>query len=193
MLDFDLTRLLAAKGGRPLSVLIALSAIVLPSSLLVYFTRPDLYKTYGIAGGIFFGATVGLPVVFACCWPWHAVFQAGVQQEEITRRIAEAFGTASPRPQLTVVETVTAEDPLEWPVLLIGGSTANIVLYCLVAVAYYHPFRLGSTLLLTVVILLAVWVVLVVWLRVALKRLERSTQAAIDNARKGAPPVRPGA
>jgi hypothetical protein len=188
MLDLDLSGLLAAKGGRPLGVIVAVAAIFLPSSLLVYFTRPDLYQRYGIAGGIFFGAAVGLPVVFVCCWPYSVLVWPAVKQEEIRRRIPEAFGTLPPRPPRSATEKMLAEDPFEWPVSVTRGWTGNIVLYCLVAIAYYRPLRLGATLLLTVGIVLAMWLLLAVLLVLGIKRLERITQTAIENARKEARP-----
>ena len=64
MIDVDLGRLFSAKGGRPLGVSVALGAIFLPSSLLLYLTRPDIYERYGLGGGIFFGAAaVGFPIL----------------------------------------------------------------------------------------------------------------------------------
>ena len=78
MIDVDLGRLFSAKGGRPLGVSVALGAIFLPSSLLLYLTRPDIYERYGLGGGIFFGAAaVGFPILYVCTWPWYTLLQAG--------------------------------------------------------------------------------------------------------------------
>jgi hypothetical protein len=193
MIGLDLTPLLAAKGGRPLGVSVALGAIFLPSSLLVYLTRPDLYQRYGIAGGVFFSAAVGFPVVCACCLPWYSVFWAAVKQESLYRRITEAALPTPPQPEPTMLDKATADDPLEWPTLLTGGWTASGVLYGLVALAYYRPILLGATLLLTVGIVLAVWLVLVVLVSFALKRLEREVQKSIDDVQRAASAMRAAA
>ena len=188
MLDLDLTALLAAKGGRPLGVMVTLSAIILPSSLLVYLTRPDLYQRYGIGGGLLFGAAVGFPVVFACCWPWNVLTWAAIKQDEISRRTLEAFGPPQPpAPAPTMLQKMTAEDPLEWPILVTGGMTANVVLYVLVALAYYRPLLLGATLLLTVGMIVAIWLALLVLFRLGMRRLERQTNEAIAKARQAMP------
>jgi len=192
MLDFDLSTLIAAKGGRPFSVIVGVSALFLPSSLLVYLTRPDLYQRYGIIGGIFFGVAVGLPLVTACCWPWYAFLTAVVKQEAINRRIAEARGTVQARPQLGVIEKLTVEDPLEWPALLSGGWTANIVLYGLVVLAYYRPLLLGATLLLTVGIILAMGLIWAVLLNMRIAQLERQANEAVANLRPTIRAVPPG-
>ncbi len=192
MFDLDLSNLFAAKGGRPHSVIVALSAIFLPSSLLVYLTRPDLFERFGVVGGIFFGAAVGLPLLSACCWPWNALLVAGVKQDELNRRITEAQGVVQSRPEPGVIEKVTAEDPLEWPVLLAGGWTANLVLYSLVILAYYRPLLLGATLLLTVGIILAVGLICAVALNARIKHLERRTNEAIAKRRPIVGAVPPG-
>jgi hypothetical protein len=185
LFDLDLTALLAAKGGRPLGVMVTLSAIVLPSSLLIYLTRPDLFQRYGIGGGLLFGAAVGFPIVFACCWPWYVLSWATLRQEEISRRAAQAFSPVQPpSPTPTAFQKMTAEDPLEWPVLIAGGMTANVVLYSLAARAYYRPLLLGATLLLTVGIIIAVWLVLAVLLNWGIRRLERQTNEAIAKLRQ---------
>ncbi len=91
---------------------------------------------------------------------------------------------------------MTAEDPLEWPVLLTGGWTANVFLYFLVALAYYRPLRLGATLLLTVGVVLAAWLVLVVALSIGVKRYRRTAnemivqKEALARTLKGASHVR---
>ena len=41
-----------------------------------------------------------------------------------------------------------------------GSWTANLVLYGIAFLAYFHPLRIGATFLLTAAILLAVWFVL---------------------------------
>ncbi len=54
------------------------------------------------------------------------------------------------------------EDPLEWPCLLTGAWTANLIIFSIATVAYYRPIRIGATFLLTAAILLSVWVFLLV-------------------------------
>jgi hypothetical protein len=186
MIDLDLARLIAAKGGRPLGVFIALGTLFLPSALLVYLTRPDFYARYGIVGGIFFGAAVGFPMVWVCCWPWYVVLWAALKQERITKRLPEAFRPGPKPPEPSLVEQATAEDPLEWPTLVMGAWLANGVLYLLVVIAYYRPLLLGATLLLTAGIVLAVWLVLTVLLRLGLARFERETEQTIESIRRNA-------
>jgi hypothetical protein len=188
MFDLDLAHLLAAKGGRPMSVASLVSAIFLPSSLLVYFTRPDLFGSYGIAGGILFGAACGFPVVAACCFPWYALYWAGSKSERIEKRLQDAVSQAAVPPEPSLAEQVTTEDPFEWPTLLLGGWTANGILYGLVALAYYRPIILGATLLLTVAIVLGVWLVLALLFGIVLYRSERKTDSAIELFRKARNP-----
>ena len=138
MIDLDLARLIAAKGGRPLGVFIALGTLFLPSALLVYLTRPDFYARYGIVGGIFFGAAVGFPMVWVCCWPWYVVLWAGLKQERITKRLPEAFRPGPKPPEPSLLEQATAEDPLEWPTLVMGAWLANGVLLLPAAPAGRH-------------------------------------------------------
>ncbi|SRR6266566_3434499 len=189
MFDLDLTRLVAAKGGRPLSVATLLSAVFLPSSLLVYFTRPDLFNRFGITGAILFGAACGFPVVYACCFPWYAFYWAGQEGEKHERRLQDVINNQLPAPEPTLAEQVSREDPFEWPILLLGGWTANVVLYILVAVAYYRPILLGSTLLLTVGIILTVWLVLLSLFGIALRRTRKETDEAIESVYKARNPV----
>ena len=194
MIDLDIARLFLAKGGRPLSVGVTLGAIFLPSSLLVYLTRPDIFHDYGIVGGIFFGAAVGFPVVYACTWPWYALLSSAVKQEKLWQRIPEALAPGPGQAEPSITEQVTAEDPLEWPTLLTGGWLANAILYGLVALAYYRPLRLGATLVLTASIVVGAWLVLAIYVHFGLKRLEREVQASVDrihHARTNPSPNRP--
>lgn len=183
MFDLDLMRLVAAKGGRPLSVASLVSAIFLPSSLLVYLTRPDLFTRFGIVGGLLFGAACGFPVVFACTWPWYALFSAASENERYQRRVLDAINNAPIQPEPSLAEKVAIEDPFEWPTLLLGGWTANSVLYLLVAIAYYERILLGATLLLTVAITFGVWVVLQTLFRISLNKARTETDATVETIR----------
>ncbi len=194
MIDVDLGRLFSAKGGRPLGVSVALGAIFLPSSLLLYLTRPDIYERYGLGGGIFFGAAaVGFPILYVCTWPWYTLLQAAIRQENIYRRIPDAAKLALPRPEPSTLEKVTADDPLEWPTLLTGGWTANGLLYVLVVIAYYRRLALGRTLILTAGIVLAVWLVLAILLHLGLKKRENDVQAAVARVQQAAGAMRSSA
>ena len=113
---------------------------------------------------------------------------AALKQERINKRLPEAFRPGPKPPEPSLVEQATAEDPLEWPTLVMGAWLANGVLYLLVAIAYYRPFLLGATLLLTAGIVFAVWLVLAVLLHLGLAKLERETDRTIESIRRNAAP-----
>ncbi len=160
------------------------SAIFLPSSLLVYFTRPDLFTRFGIAGGLLFGASCGFPLVFACSCPWYAFYWAASQAEKHEQRVSDALHNVPVKDDPTLAEQVATDDPFEWSTLLLGGWTANLVLYVLVMIAYYRPIQLGKTLLLTVAIVLGIWLVLAVLFTIALKKRKREADARIESIYK---------
>ncbi|SRR6266487_4676545 len=185
MFDFDVGRFLLTKG--PLSASVAVSAVFLPSSLLVFLTRPDLYDKYGLAGGIFFGAAIGLPMLVVCSLPWYVLLGSAAKLEHLKYRAAQAIqGKAVEQEAPPVAEAVNRPDPFEWPGLVVGGWVANLVLYGLAARAYYHPLRLGATLLLTVSILVPAWIVLIAALNAAVGHVEKGVQAVEEKARAAA-------
>src|SRR5581483_6237695 len=174
MLDVDLTRLLLGKGSRPLSVSLVISAIFLPSSLLVFLTRPDIYHDYGLVGGIFFGAVIGFPVLIALSLPWFAGLNAALKAESLTERTRLAVaGEVLEKPTRPIAESVNDENPFEWPVIIIGAWFANLVLYGLCVLAFYRPIRLGATLLLTGSIALIIWLLVGIALELRLAHMEK--------------------
>ena len=146
-----LNSMLASQRNRPLSIAVVVAAIILPSFLVILQSDPGLVPTLGLNAVVLLSVAISLPIVMLCCGLWYTLLKAAWI---VQNRIA---GHPATMPR-DVLEAVSEEDPFEWPCVLTGGWTANLVLYGLAVVAHFRPLRVGASLLLLGGILLALWV-----------------------------------
>ena len=147
-----LSDLIATQRSRPLSVAVTVFALFVPASLTIFLSDPALFSSLGLNGVILLSLGISVPIVMLCYGLWYTPLSALWKAQRLFQGQAE--------PEDDLAKTLNAEDPLEWPCLLAGGWTANLVLYAIAAIAYTHPLRIGATFLLTAAILVVLWLVL---------------------------------
>jgi hypothetical protein len=179
MLD-AISALIATQRNKPLSILVAVLALFAPASLTIFLANPRLFATLGVAGVILLSVAISLPIVMLCYAIWWTPLTA------ILKILRALQGQG---PETDLLRIVTAEDPLEWPCLLGGAWSANVILFVIALISYFHPIRIGATFILTAAILLAFWflaliatVALDAWIRRRLRESLARLVAAIDAA-----------
>lgn len=146
---------LTSQRDKPVSVGVALLALFAPSSLIVFLSRPELYDRLGVNGVLLISLSISLPILLLCYGLWWTPFTAVRNLQKLERE-----GEVN---DFDLEKTITAADPLEWPCLLVGGWTANLVLFSIAAIGYYKPLRIGATFLLASGILLSAWLIVFVF------------------------------
>ncbi len=131
----------------------------------------------GTNGVLLLSVCLSLPIIMLCFGIWWTPLTAIRDLHRIQR-----LGP----PQAADFDTaVTAEDPLEWPCLLTGSWSANLLLFVVAAIAYFRPLRIGATFLLLAILLFVVWVIvyaLSIWLHISLSRKLKAGSTAIQAA-----------
>jgi hypothetical protein len=114
-------------------------AALLPSpALLLFITRPDLFVKLDAMHLLFLLPGIGVGVMIAC--GFASVNLAGASQERAERIRRRDNRPAAPR-----------EGQKEWLFLSNSSGFANMFLFFLSAWAYWHPLRLGASLVALVV------------------------------------------
>jgi hypothetical protein len=165
MLDTLLSHALTSQRSRPLSVAVVILALFVPASLVVFVARPNLYGAVGLNGVIVLSVAISLPIVLLCYGIWYTPLSA------VWRLQKMVAGQALLPPDMATA--LSDEDPLQWPCVLSGGWTANLVLFVIAAIAYYKPIRIGATFLFTAAILAGMWTLLFLASAVAYFLFER--------------------
>jgi hypothetical protein len=171
-----LTGLLSTQRNKPLSIVMAVIALFGPSSLTIFLARPELFASLGLNGVLLLSATISAPIILLCYSIWWTPLSALLK---IVRALQ------GHPPETDMLRAMTAEDPLEWPCLLAGAWSANLVLFVIATVAYSQPIRIGATFLFTAGILFGLWFIVLIsttaldaWLRRKLKaKLEELVKA----------------
>jgi hypothetical protein len=171
MLDDLIADLVTPQRSRPLSLSVAVLALFVPASLVIFLAKPSLYGQLGVNGVILLSLAISLPIVLLCfgiCYtPLNALWR-------LQKMVA-----GQPLVPADMEAALKGEDPLEWPCLLTGAWGANLILFSIAMVAYFKPLRIGATLLLTAVVLLSVWVFLFIVSTVAYIWVERKWKAQL--------------
>jgi hypothetical protein len=182
MLD-ALSALIATQRNKPLSILVAVLALFAPASLTIFLANPGLFATIGVPAVILLSIAISLPIVMLCYGIWWTPLSA------IFRILRALQGQA---PETDMLRIVTAEDPLEWPCLLGGAWSANVILFVIALIAYFEPIRIGATFILTAAILFGIWfliliasVVLDAWIRRRLRESLEKLLAALTASSQG--------
>ena len=152
MITDSFADLISTQRSRPLSIAVTVLALFVPGSLTLFLSNPDLYTRLGLNGVILFSIAISLPIVMLCFGIWYTPLSAILKAQRLVG--------GGPAPETDLARILSADDPLEWPCLLAGAWTANLILYLIAALAWSHPLRVGATFLLTAVILLGVWFLL---------------------------------
>lgn len=148
MLGNALTELFVAQRSRPLSVAVAAMALFVPGYLIIFLSKPSLFETVGLNGVLILSVAISLPILLLCFGLWYSPLSSVLKAQQLLQG----------QPQETDLETIVRnDDPLEWPCLLAGGWTANLLLFGTAAYAYFRPLRIGATFLLLAAILLGIW------------------------------------
>jgi hypothetical protein len=151
MIDDAIGTFLSSQRSRPLSVAVAIFALFVPSSLIIFLSKPTLFMALGTNGVILLSVCISLPIVMICFGIWWTPLNTIRDLQRISRQ--------GP-PQVSDLQTsVIAADPLEWPCLLTGAWTANLILFVVAALSYFRPLRIGATFLLLAILLVGLWII----------------------------------
>ena len=142
----------STQANRPLNLLVAIGSVFLPSSLTILLSDPGIYSSFGLNGVVLLSVSISFPIVLLCSMIWYTPLNVGWETQRNVR------GEEDPKDYAI---RLNSQDPLQWPSLLAGAWTANLILYSLAALAHFHPLRLGATYLLTATILMGIWLLMV--------------------------------
>jgi len=175
MLD-ALSGFLTTQRNRPLSIVIAVLSLFAPGSLIIFLARPGIFSQVGLNGAILLSVCISVPIVLLCYGIWYAPMSTFLKAQRLLQ---------GEPPQVDFMQALKMDDPLEWPCLLAGAWTANVILFAIAAIAYYRPLRIGATLLLTAAILFGIWLLVAIvaaildnWLERKWKEAQAAAQAA---------------
>jgi hypothetical protein len=156
-----LTLFFGRATGRPWSLALVLSSLVLPASLTLLVARPDLFFNLGFPLVLLVSAALSLPVILGSTMLCYSPLSY------LAHRQREANGVVDPT---EIAQLVQQDDPLEVPSLLMGAALANLMLYSIAIAAYLRPISLGRTYLAVMLVIAAVLAAeLLVFVAVALR------------------------
>jgi hypothetical protein len=178
MIDDAIGTFLSAQRSRPLSVAVAIFALFVPSSLILFLSKPTLFTVLGTNGVILLSVCISLPIVMICFGIWWTPLNAIRDLQRISRH--------GPPRAADFETSVIAEDPLEWPCLLTGAWSANLILFVVAAVSYFRPLRIGATFLLLAALLVGLWIIVFVLSMALHVSLSRKLKAANSSNRVAA-------
>jgi hypothetical protein len=182
-----LATLISTQRNKPLSIVVAALALFAPASLTIFLARPDLFSSVGVNGVLLLSVCISLPIILICYGIWWTPLSALLK---IVRALQGHV------PETDMLRIVTSEDPLEWPCLLAGAWSANVIMFVIAAVAYFRPIKIGATFLLTAGILWGIWFLVLIasiivdaWVRRKLKaKLEELLKAAAASTQSSSGP-----
>ena len=170
----DISHFVAAQRNRPLSIAVAVSAVFVPSSLIIFLSKPALYTQLGINGVILLSTAISLPILLLCYGLWYTPLKTILQLEQRMKGETD-------EPDL--LDALKSDDLLEWPCLFAAGWTTHLILYGVAGFAYFRPIRIGATLLLTAAIIAGVWILVFIGAAVLTTLYERSIDRPAQRSR----------
>ncbi len=107
----------------------------------------------GVNGVILLSLCISLPIVLLC----FAIYWTPARMLHVASKLE-----GQSVKDFEIEKALTTEDPVEWPALLAGGWTANLILYVVAVISYFRPIRIGVTFIMVGIILLGLWTL--IWL-----------------------------
>jgi len=132
----------SVRKSAPVTVASVLVATFAAPALLMFLAAPALFGQLDFAKLMLLASSIGSPILLLCIGFYYA--------PAFLWRNRDLIRTP---PDRTGASVVREDDDLLWGATWHGSNFAHLLLFGLAAWAYYHPIRLGASLLLMAAIL----------------------------------------